>query len=541
MTETPQGPAQSLLILANLIRQKAETDPDRDIATFVSVGADNVLHEQIRTYADLWNNGQKLAHALIAAGQQKDERFGMVMHNHPEFAELMVASSIAGNAFVPIDPRAKGRRLAYMVDFAECTGLVIGDYAWDNVREVLADMPRLRWIWVLGEQPGNAPAGIEIRSVADILAASPAHMAIRATSPADVMQLLYTSGTTGDPKAILSTYERLGVAAALPGIFGLTRDDRPYTGLSMTHANAQLITFAASLYGDMRCVISEKFTKSRLWDITRRYGCTVFNLLGGMTNAIYSEPRRDDDADNPVRLVISAGMPKEIWNAFRERFDVELFEMYGAAEGGLTFNPPGAGPAGSIGKPPPMLEMRLVDENDEPVAQGEPGEIIFRNADGSAPKVAYLKNEEATAKKTRGGWLRMGDIGMQDAEGWLYFLFRSGGGIRRNGEFINPAAIEKELAELPAIDDVFVYGIATPANAPGEREVVAAVVLDPAVDFDPAAIRSACEARLEKGSVPQFLHVVDAIPKTASEKPQERFLVEMFDEEAENTINLSKV
>src|SRR5258705_10359121 len=111
----------------------------------------------------------------------------------------------------------------------------------------------------------------------------------------------------------------------------------------------------------MRCVMSRRFTKSRLWDIARRYGCTSFSLLGGMTTAVYSEPPKPDDADNPVRFVVSAGMPAAIWQAFERRFGMRIVEFYGAAEGGLTLNPFGSGPGGSIGKCVPRLQYRIAD------------------------------------------------------------------------------------------------------------------------------------------------------------------------------------
>ena len=102
----------------------------------------------------------------------------------------------------------------------------------------------------------------------------------RRGAPADATNILFSSGTTGDPKAILSTYGRYAVSATLPALFGLDENDRPYTGLSLTHANAQIVTLGMILHTGMRGVISRKFTKSRLWDITRHYGCTFFNLLG---------------------------------------------------------------------------------------------------------------------------------------------------------------------------------------------------------------------------------------------------------------------
>src|SRR5690606_28225108 len=131
------------------------------------------------------------------------------------------------------------------------------------------------------------------------------------------------------------------------------------------------------------------------------------------------------------------------------------------------------------GKPPASLLMRIVDDYGQDVEQGQLGEIIFRPADGSTPVVDYLHNPEASAAKTRGGWLRTGDIGHVDPDGWLFFDFRIGGAIRRNGEFVNPAAIEKALAESPMVSDVFVYGIDAASGAPGEKDVVAAIVQEP--------------------------------------------------------------
>ena len=157
---------------------------------------------------------------------------------------------------------------------------------------------------------------------------------VRVASADEPMQMLYTLGTTGDPKAILSPYARFAFVASLGEMFGLRAGDRPYTGLSLTHANAQLITLGNVLSMGLRGVFSRRFTKSRLWDITRHYGCTMFNLLGGMTTAIYSEPRRADDADNPVRFVLSAGMPAAIWAPSRRVSESISSSSYGAAEGG---------------------------------------------------------------------------------------------------------------------------------------------------------------------------------------------------------------
>lgn len=511
MTGNPQ-------ILANLIRARAASEPDRDVLTFVDIAADGQFVDETRTYAQLWQNGQRMAAQLKALGMQAGDTFAMVMDNHPEFVDLMVASSILGTIFVPIDPRTRGDKLAYMLDFAECRGAVVADGALDEVRRVWRERAD-RWILPLKDLGADPSSPL---------------LEVASTDPEATMQLLYTSGTTGDPKAILTSHAKFMTGGVVGAILGLTREDRPYTGLSMTHANAQVITLGIALVMGLRAVISRRFTKSRLWDITRHYGCTMFNLLGGMTTAIYAEPPRSDDRDNPVRMVLSAGMPAVIWEDFARRFDVTISEFYGAAEGGLTFNIANAGPVGSCGKAPPHLELAVLNEAGERCAPGEAGEICFRNADGSAPTVRYLKNPDASARKIAGGWLRMGDIGHLDENGWLFFDYRIGGGIRRNGDFVNTAFVEKTIAEVADVADVFVYGVPMPGMAPGEKEVVAAVVPTNRDQFDPRVVFAACRARLDANSVPRFVQVVDEIPKTASEKPQERFLLQAFDTAAAN-------
>jgi crotonobetaine/carnitine-CoA ligase len=343
------------------------------------------------------------------------------------------------------------------------------------------------------------------------------------------MQLLYTSGTTGDPKAIVTTHRRFVEAAMLGSILGLRSSDILYTGLSLTHANAQLITLGAALHMGLRAVISRKFTKSRLWDITRWYGCTVFNLLGGMSVELYSQPPTDHDAFNPVRMVLSAGMPAALWDKFSKRFGVEIFEFYGAAEGGLTLNPPGEGPVGSVGRALPNTELAILDDDGNRVASGEAGEICFRPVTGGSVTVRYLKNDSASNLKTAGGWLHTGDVGFVDTQGWLYFLHRKGDDIRRNGEFISPGFIEKAIAEHPQIADVFVYGVPARSGAPGEKDIVAAIVPARSNRVDVASVFAHCRQVLERNAVPSFLQVVREIPKTASQKPLERFLREQLE------------
>lgn len=514
------------MVLADLIAARAETRPDLDVVTF-EAGESGV--EEVRTYAQLWANANRLAASLLARGMDYGDRFAILLRNHPQFIELMIAASLTGLVFVPIDPRTRGQKLAYTLTDSGCRGLVCADYNLAQVAEVRGQVSSLDWVWVLdaGEELDSMPASglTGATSLFEVLDRPQTWVDMRLRHPDDALQIIYTSGTTGDPKGVVFGNARYGGATMLSALLGIADDERPYTGLSLTHGNAQLMTLASALRVGQRAVFSRKFTKSRLWDITRQYGCTFFNLLGGMATAIYSEPARLDDADNPVRFVLSAGMPAAIWEAFERRFDVKVLEAYGAVEGGMAFKPVGVGPIGSFGKPPPNLEMRIVDEADQDCPPGVQGELISRAATGESAVVTYFNNPKASNSKTAGGWLRSGDICHCDAEGWLFFDYRKGGGIRRNGDFINPGFVEAALAEDPQVTDVYVYGIASANGAPGEKEVVAAMVVDRS-RFDPAALYAACRRSLEANFIPSFLQVVDEIPKTASEKPQDRFLIE---------------
>ncbi len=521
------------LILADFMAGRAERKPDHLAVTFEGGGQ---REDETRTYQQLFENGHRFARALIERDMQPGDCFATLLRNHPEFIECLIGASVSACVVVPIDPRTRGEKLKYTLNNSESRGVVCALYSLPLLLEIAQDVPTLRWILVLedeedaGEFTRSDAASYLARadSFAEVYAEPFKAVDVRLSSMEDPLQIIYTSGTTGDPKGVVFANFRFGGAMLGGGMFQWTPEDRPYTGLSLTHGNAQLLTLAPSLGMDLPVVFSRKFTKSRLWDITRKYNCTLFNLLGGMATAIYSEPVREDDADNPVRMVMSAGMPQTIWRDFEKRFDLKIFELFGAIEGGMALNPPGVGPVGSFGKAPPTLEIRIVDEAGNTCAPGEMGELISRPKDGSEVKVEYFKNPEASKKKTEGGWLRSGDICHRDAEGWLYFDFRKGGGIRHNGDFVNPGFVEKVLAENPQITDVFVYGVTAASGAPGEKDIVAAVVaVDPST-FDAEAVFTECKKGLEPNFVPTYLQVVSEIPKTASEKPQERFLLEIF-------------
>lgn len=527
------GRPRDEMVLTDLVAARAESRPDLDVLTFEHLSLDGgSTRDEVRTYADLATNANRIAAWIVGRGMQPGDRFALMMRNHPEFVEALIAASTTATIAVPVDPRTRGEKLRFMLANSRCRGIVCADY---NVLAAAGARAGTGVEWVLALETGEGDdlplldevAGAE--SLRVVLAEPCDTVDVRLSSPHDPLQIVYTSGTTGDPKGVVFPNARFGMYAMLGYLVGYAPDERPYTGLSLTHGNAQAVTLAPSLNMGLRAVFSRRFTKSRLWDVCRAHGCTTFSLLGGMATAIYSEPERDDDAENPVRFVASAGMPAAIWEAFERRFGVDVFEWYGAVEGGLACNPVGQGPVGSFGKPVAGLDMKILDDDDHECPPGVVGEISSRPADGSAATVEYHDDPAASASKTRGGWLRSGDMGHTDADGWFFFDYRKGGGLRHNGDFVNAGFVERVIAEHPSVADVFVYGVPAASGAPGERDVVAAVVPVDAAPFDVESVFAACRAGLEPNMVPSWIQVVTEIPKTASEKPQERFLREAFD------------
>ncbi len=532
MTSPPDG------TLAAIASARAESDPDFRVLTFECAGRE----DETRTFAELLDRGRRLAAVLSDRGLGRGDRFGLMMRNHPEFVEAMIAASLSGTVFVPIDPRMRGEKLGYTLRNSGSEAVVLADYnlrQWDEVR---AELPDVRFVLAAETGEDDAPGVSDwpgVEALGGVLEeAKPADCRLDdAKAP---LQIIYTSGTTGDPKGVVMDNGRFGLFSRLGELlFHFDRSDILYTGLSLTHGNAQAVTLGNAMGMGLPAVISRRFTKSRLLDICRKHGCTTFSLLGGMATAIYSEPEKPDDADNPVRMVTSAGMPPTIWEAFERRFGVDILEWYGAVEGGLAVKPIGQGPVGSFGKAGPGLEMKILDENDVECPPFVRGEICSRPQGGEAPVVNYYNKPDASEKKTRGGWLRSGDIGHADEDGWLFFDYRDGGGIRHNGDFVHPGYVEKVIAEVPSVSDVFVYGVPAASGAPGEKDVVAAIVSAEGTTCDAETVFARCREGLEPNFVPSFLQMVDEIPKTASEKPQERFLLEAFSKTADNVFTPS--
>ncbi len=525
-------------IASHLVEIKAEEKPDKEVLVF-----ENGVHgEDIVTYKDLYSQSNKIARLFLDNGIGKGDSYAVFMRNHAEFVYAMLAGPVIGAVMVPIDPRSRGDRLRFLLANSGAKAVFVSGELLGQLTEVAGQVPNIRLISVAYRPEQDTVVSPDYPALNETLEKDA--WDVVAQQIMDVrhpMEIIYTSGTTGDPKGVMIRNNRFGlynIATRL--VWKYTPSDVLYTGLSLTHGNAQAVTLFPSISTGTKAVLSAKFTKTRIWDITRKYGCTSFSVLGGMMAGIYNEPEKENDADNPVKTVISAGTPASIWEDFEKRFDVKILEWYAAVEGGFAYKPPGKGPIGSFGKPlPGMMEFKVVDDNDNPVPDGEAGELIIRMTRGET-KVDYHGLPDASEEKTRGGWLRTGDLVKKDKDGWYYFQCRKGSELRRAGDFIQPDYIEKVIGEIPEISEVCVYGVPAASGAPGESDLVAAVAPHPGNTPDPARIYEKCRKDLEPNFIPSYLQVVEEIPKTVSEKALDRLLKTEFLPDAKNVFSYEK-
>jgi crotonobetaine/carnitine-CoA ligase len=455
---TTASSALNAAVLSRVVQAEAERDANRLVFVFEN----GPLATEPVTAGQLAVRSNQLAAQLHGAGLRRGDPVAIMLRNNPEFVYGLVAAARLALPTVPIDPRARGESLSHRLRFAGCAGLITADYvvADEEVAAVIR-ASRVR-TWVVSTPEGRAMGLDPSRGwpLVNGALSGPEAPTIgeQVTDLTEPWLLVYTSGTARDPDAIEVGHDRMLLYRRVPELFGYRPDDVPYTGLSLTHANALIATMMPAVWGLVdHTVLSRWFSRSRLWDVCIEHGVTTWSNLGELATAVYSEPSSGRDRAHSVRLVVSAGMPREIWRPFEERFGVKLLEWYGTIEGGLACNPAGVGPVGSFGKPPEgLLEMDVVDGNGRPVPAGQVGELVLRPVGGQA-RLTYWRNPEASARRVRNGWLLTGDMVARDAEGWLYLAHRRDQEVLRR--LVDPISASAESEDDAEVSDAQVYGI----------------------------------------------------------------------------------
>lgn len=474
-----------------------------------------MFEDEVFTYADMDDRSARVANGLREVGVEHGSHVALLMPNQPEFLFAWFGAARVGAPVVPVNVALKGDGLVHIVDHSDADTAIVHADLLDRFEAVRDRLPKIRRVVVVGaEVEGTIPW-------TQVSAADPVDADLGDVKDSDLMMLMYTSGTTGLPKGVTIPQRQVLGGSLLCAFAGLTAEDVYYTCLPLFHANAAIISIWGAFGMGTKIGLGRRFSASRFWDEIRQYGATQFNALGAMIPILFKQPERPDDAANSVRIVVSAACPKDIWEPFEQRFGVEILEFYGTVEGGLTMAGTDA-PPGSIGKPLPINEMKVVRDDDTECDAGEIGEIVSRPI-GDMSFVTYYKNPKATEEKTRGGWLRSGDLAYRDEDGWLWFVDRKKDSMRRRGENISSFEVEKVINGHDSVLESAVYAV--PADV-GEDDVMASLVLQPDAKFDPVAIMQWCEERMAYFMVPRYLRVVDELAKTETHRVQKAGLRE---------------
>jgi fatty-acyl-CoA synthase len=348
--------------------------------------------------------------------------------------------------------------------------------------------------------------------------------------------LIFTSGTTGAPKAVRMGHGRLAAyGARLAEMFTLTPADVCYSVMPLFHSNAAVAGFANVLASGASVVLRRRFSATNFLPDVRRYGVTFFNYVGKPLSYILATPEKPDDSDNPLRVAFgNEAAPLDI-ERFAQRFDCVVADGYGSTEGGLNMGRTPDTPRGSLGLPVAPIRALIIDPETgnecEPAqfdasgrlvnAEAAIGEIV--NPDGGAGFEGYYKNAEADAERLRNGMYWTGDLGYRDDRGFFYFAGRTGDWLRVDGENFAAAPVEMVFARHPDVVLAAVYAV--PSADVGD-EVMVALHLRPGAAFDPDAFVVFLEAQPDFSPkwTPRFVRLSNGLPSTATQKVLKRVL-----------------
>ncbi|MBI2964348.1 MAG: AMP-binding protein [Deltaproteobacteria bacterium] len=462
------------------------------------------------SYAEVLSNTQRAANGLLALGVKPGERVAIMMGNRPEFLWVHFAINFIGAHSVPINTSQRGATLQHILANSDSVAVVFENALRDAVLSVKDSVPALRSTVVAD---GAAGKGVDwtIEKLFDHPDREPE---VEVAEPSAAVGMMYTSGTTGPPKGVVATGYDMTPMQTVFRVSGVQPGETMYTALPLFHGNALLISAIGSLTIGAKLALAEKFSASRFWDDCRKYDAVEFNTLGGMVSILMKQPPKPNDRDNPVRVVISAACPANVWREFEQRFDVRLVEFYGMVDSpGFLMND--VGKVGAMGKPIGGVEFRVVDDHDRPLPPGKVGELLFRHPRG--PLTLYYKLPDATSEAYRGGWFHSGDLAEYDAEGFYYFRGRKKASMRRRGENISAWEVESVLNEHPAVLESAAYAV--PSEL-GEDEVMVAVIVRPGVRLTPAELLDFCQGRMAHYAVPRYVDFVEDIPKTGTQRVQ---------------------
>ncbi|MDP9332524.1 MAG: AMP-binding protein [Actinomycetota bacterium] len=509
----PEAGSPAPTTLAGLILSRAEDETD------------GLLYEDQRwAWREVVVEARVRADMLVRQRRPGPFHVGVLLENVPEFIFLLLGAGLAGAAIVGINPTRRGAELARDINHTDCQ-LIIADASMRPLLDEIAlDLPPERILDVDG------PAWGEALAVAAEAVARGDLDSLAAPDEDTLFALLFTSGSTGAPKAVRMTQGR---AARTVADSRFTSSDVLYCAMPLYHGNALNANLFPALRSGAAIALRRRFSASGFLPDAQRYGVTFFNTVGRALNHILSTPATDDDRHHSIKYVLGPETAPADVRAFRKRFGTPVIEGYGSSENAIIMIPDPELPKGSLGRPLDGIDVVILDpvtaeekprarydEHGKLLNAGEAiGELVSRNA--TSRFEGYYNNPEADAERTRNGWYWSGDLGYRDEASVFWFAGRNADWIRVDGENFAAAPVERILARFPGADGVAAYAV--PDSRTGDQVMVAIEMLAGAT-FDPDAFATFLAEQRDLGTkwAPRYVRVVDALPVGATNKIDKR-------------------
>lgn len=513
---------------AALLRANA-TDPDRRDRPALAFGDQTWTHAE---YVAECRRFARLLHDRRPAGRSRAVHVGVLLDNTPEYLFALGGAALVGAAVVGLNHTRREEHLLRDLAHTDCDLVVSEPRHLPLLAPIAGDLPELL---VSNRYPDASDPTVDLGAdLDDALGAVGSDDLGIEPGPDALWALIFTSGTSDAPKAVICTQRRLLVTGNRMGmIMDLSADDVGYVCMPLFHSSALMVGWAPSLVQGASVGLARRFSASSWLRDVRHYGATYTNYTGKPLAYILSTPELPDDADNRLRVAFGNEGSPEVVDRFARRFGLDVIDAYGATEGGIAVNRDVEPRPGALGQAPEHI--KVVDEDGQERARavfdGEGrlanadecvGEIV--NVQGAGPFEGYYANDEANEKTLRFGWYWSGDLGYLDADGYLYFAGRNADWIRVDGENFPAQPIEATLGGHPDVVVAAVYGV--PDDQAGDQ-VMAGLVLRDGAGFDPAGFAAWVDGQSAIGPKwrPRYVRVLGDPPTTGTNKIVKRTLV----------------
>lgn len=497
--------------LAGLCASRASRNGDRPFLLFEG---------ETIAWSELEPRVQRAAAAYAALGVGSGDRVATYAPTRPDIVITLLALARLGAWMVPVNPDLRVDEARYIFEHAGVSGIACARATASSALQAAANLRPAPWRILL------EPAGADGLPALAELGARAAPRADRRGGADDVCVVVYTSGTTGFPKGVMHTQRSMVLAGeGFVERMRLTPDDRLLAVLPLFHVNALFYSLCGAAACGGALVLVPKFSASRFWQVAAETGATEFNFIAAISSILAQRPR-SEFVPHRIAKAYGAPIPAEIDRVFRTEFGVPvMLEGYGMTEiPGACNNPfPGAGLGemrlGAMGKAAlhpdhslPFAALQVLDDDGRPAPDGAVGELAVRT-----PIVmkGYYRDPEATRAAFKDGWFLTGDLVRRDADGYYWFVARKKDIIRRRGENISGAELDRVMGEHPAVAEAAAIAVPSPL---GEDDILAAIVLRPGMRATARELADWCRARLAAHKVPRYVAFLDELPHTPTHR-----------------------